>query len=328
MQIRSAPAASDRTAPSPWPTVSAIAFMSRASVIDHAVEAELVAQQPEQDRAQGGRPVVVRREHDVRGHDATRPGVDHGGERREVAIAQHLDRVVDGRQGEVGVDVGRAVPGEVLGAGRDAGGLQPADEGGAVPGDEVGRRAEGPHADDRVAPGRRSRRPRGPGPRRRRRRAAVGPSRRPLRVVASTSSRAPRAAWPGYGEPGAHVEPGDVAALLVGHHQHRAALPCRSRGERSVAWSSSLDVLREPADAAEAVVDPARRASRARVVPTKPVTHRRRGRGGSMLGHPLTAPAASPDDSRRLHGHEEQHHGHRDDRRAGHHRSPSRSSTG
>ena len=107
---------------------------------DHAVEAEVVAQQAEQDRAQGGRLGVVRREDDVRGHHAPHAGLDDRPERRQVALAEHLDRVGDGRQREVGVGAGRAVTREVLGAGGDPRALEAGDERRAVAGDEVGRR--------------------------------------------------------------------------------------------------------------------------------------------------------------------------------------------
>ena len=60
---------------------------------------------------------------------------------------------VDAGQAVVRVDHGVAVAGEVLGAGRDAGGLQALDPGGGVARDERRVVAEAAHADDRVVGG-------------------------------------------------------------------------------------------------------------------------------------------------------------------------------
>ena len=69
---------------------------------------------------------------------------------REFTLVEASQAHVDARHVVVRVDGGVAVAGEVLGAGGDAGGLQPGDVGGGVPGDEAGVGAEGPYADDRV----------------------------------------------------------------------------------------------------------------------------------------------------------------------------------
>ena len=76
-----------------------------------------------------GHPQVAR-------HDRAHAGGDGGRERRQVAVPQHAERRVHGGEDEMGVEPGAAVAGKVLGAGRDAGRLQPGDGGRGVPGDQ------------------------------------------------------------------------------------------------------------------------------------------------------------------------------------------------
>ena len=71
--------------------------------------------------------------------DAGTPG---GDERRQLARGEPLDADVEPRQPEVAVGGGRAVAGEVLDAGGDAGDWRPATPGGRVGGDAVGVRPE------------------------------------------------------------------------------------------------------------------------------------------------------------------------------------------
>src|SRR5690606_19278495 len=84
---------------------------------------------------------------EVPGHD----GPDALGEGRPERPERLFDVAVgDDGHAVVGVDRGVAVPGEVLGAGGDPGGLQAADEGAGVAGDEFGVGAEGAQPDDGV----------------------------------------------------------------------------------------------------------------------------------------------------------------------------------
>ena len=127
--------------------------MSSASVTIDAVEAELVAQHVLQERASRrwrGCPGRARARGCAAVMTHATPRVDRGREGQQLALAQDVGGAVDDRQVEVRVAVGVAVPGEVLGAGRDPGGLQALDPGRGVPGDQVGVGAEAADADDRV----------------------------------------------------------------------------------------------------------------------------------------------------------------------------------
>ena len=167
---------------------------------------------------------------------------------------QHLDRVRDGREGEVGVGTRRAVSGEVLGTRRDARPLQAGDERRAVAGDDVGRGAERADADDGVlgvgvdvdhgrqghvdadvteAPSHCRRHPAGR-----------------VHVVQGAEGRVT-----GVGGAGRRLQAGDVATLLVRQHQHRAE-PVQRAGQPG-RLRLVRDVLGEPADPAQAGVDPA-----------------------------------------------------------------------
>ena len=97
-----------------------------------------------------GRSRVERGHQQVAGHHRLHPGGDGGAERGQLAGVQPVPVGGDPGQVVVGVDAGVAVPGEVLGAGGDAGGLEPADPGGGVPGDQRRVGAEGADADHRV----------------------------------------------------------------------------------------------------------------------------------------------------------------------------------
>ena len=115
---------------------------------DHEpAEAELLAQQPGQDPAAQGRGrVVERRDEQVRGHHRLHVCRDCSAERQQ----RELEVALDGRQIEVRVDVGVAVPREVLRAGGDALALRALDERRDVTGDELRVGAEAAHADHRV----------------------------------------------------------------------------------------------------------------------------------------------------------------------------------
>ena len=134
---RSTPAARARTAASGMPVSALAPAMSRASLTSTPVEAELVAQHPDHGGGERRRAVGVERlDDDVRGHDRGHPGLDGRPERRELALAEHLERGRDAGESVVGVDDGVAVAREVLRAGRDPGGLQAFHPRRAVAGDE------------------------------------------------------------------------------------------------------------------------------------------------------------------------------------------------
>ncbi len=191
----------------------------------------------------------------MRAHDRPRPGGDGGPERREFALAQQVHVGVDPRQRVVRVDRGVAVPGEVLGAGGDAGGLQPLDVGRGVPGDRPGLVAEGPHSDHRVG--------------------GVGVDvrgGRPVEVDAALGEPPPQFGGDpagevdvvdraervvaGEGGPGADLQPGDVAALLVDGDEDVLALLAQLRGQRGELLRG-VDVAAEEADRGEALAEPA-----------------------------------------------------------------------
>ncbi len=220
---------------------------------DQPVEAQLLAEQPGEDALRhGGRQLgVVRVEQDVRGHDALHAGRDGRPERQQV-LAELVGGQVDPGQPEVRVAGRVAVAGEVLGAGRDAGGLQAADVRGGVPGRQVAVAAEGADADHRVV--------------------RVGVDVRVGRVVqvhADGGQVEPDRAGDPLGEvgvvdlaerqvarvggPAGHFEAGDVAALLVGGDQQVAVERVHLRGQRGDLLRGA-DVAAEQGDAAEFAV--------------------------------------------------------------------------
>lgn len=199
---------------------------------DEPVVAEFLAEQTGEDApGEGGREVgIQRRDQDVRAHHRTCARGDRGPERGEFAGVEHRQVGVDARQRVVRVDRGVAVPGEVLGAGRDARCLEAGDVGGRVPGHQVGVGAEGAYADHGVVRVRVHVRRRCP--------VEVHPARgqaaaelegdvtcqhdivhRPQRVIA------------GEGGTGAHLESGDVAALLVDGDEHVVPLGTQLGGQ-------------------------------------------------------------------------------------------------
>ncbi len=204
---------------------------------DQPVEAEpaLVgrgAQQAVQRcRAQGGGAAAVQgRQQDVGAHHGSGAGRDGGAERHEFTFLEGGQVGGDARQVVVGVDGGVAVAGEVLGAGGDAGGLQALDVGGGVPGDQLRVGAEGADTDDGVG------------------RVGVDVGRgRPVEGDAAFGETA--AEFPGdvagqvgvvdgaerevagKGGTAAHLQAGDVAALLVDGDQDVLACAPQLRGE-------------------------------------------------------------------------------------------------
>ena len=73
-------------------------------------------------------------------HDRARPSRDRGAEGRELGLQQRLARRGHRRQADMRVDLGGAVPGEVLRTRSHPGRLQAFDECGDVTGDEPGSR--------------------------------------------------------------------------------------------------------------------------------------------------------------------------------------------
>jgi hypothetical protein len=178
----------------------------------------------------------------------------------------------DDRQVVVGVDGGVAVAREVLGAGGHAGGLQTADERGAVPRDELGVGAERAHPDDRVV---------GVGVDVRVRRvvqgdAGVGQVRAEVvgdllgqrRVVDGAEGQVSgaRAAE-------LRLEPGDVPGLLVDRHDDVGTLGAQLCGEGGHLGGRS-DVAGEQGDAAEAFAEPAPHPVRGRGADEAGLQHR------------------------------------------------------
>ncbi len=253
-QMRSQPAARASTAAPGSPRPRATACMSTASLTSSAVEPELLAQHRQHGRRQGGglRRVERRQEH-VRGHHGDAAGLDGCPERDQLASPQSLRWDVDGRQGEVRVDGRVAVTGEVLRTRTDAGRLEAGDEGGGVPGDQARVRAEAAYADHRVVrvavdvddrrevevdPGRRERRSD-------RARDALGE----VEVVHRAEcgiARVRRSVG--------HVQPGDVAGLLIdGDEDVRAHRVHRGGQRREVVGRA--DVGAERADRAQAALE-------------------------------------------------------------------------
>ncbi|MGX1249309.1 hypothetical protein RKD48_001820 [Streptomyces ambofaciens] len=153
----------------------------------------------------------------------------------------------------VGVDGDVAVTGEVLGAGGDAGRLEAADPRGGVPGDHLGVRAEGAHADDRVV--------------------RVGVHVRARRVVEAHPGRAQLAAEVGGdglgqrrvvdraegevarpGGPGGGLDAGDVARLLVDRDDQIGVLGAQPGGQPGDLLGGD-DVAGEEHDGGQSVAD-------------------------------------------------------------------------
>src|SRR5690606_15760321 len=199
----------------------------------------------------GGAVRVEHRDPDVGAHDRPGAGRDGRPERPQLPLVQGRGVQVDVRQGVVGVDVGVTVPGEVLGAGGHAGGLQALDVGGGVPGDQGGVPAEGAHPDDRVG---------GVG-------VDVG---RGSPVEVDAAGREPAAQFPGdvpgeggvvdgaqgvgagEGGAGADLQAGDVAALLVDGDEEVVPLGPQLGGERGHLLGGG-DVAAEQGDGREAL---------------------------------------------------------------------------
>lgn len=191
----------------------------------------------------------------MRGHHGLGPRRDGRPEGHQLTGVQGLEVHVDAGHRVVRVDRGVAVPGEVLGAGGDTGGLEALDVRGRVPGDEAGVGPEGPDADDRVA------------------RVGVGVGgRRPVQVDAALGEPAAQLLGDGAGQ--VHVvdraegevagergtlpdlQPGDVTAFLVDRDEDVLALGPQLRGERGDLLGR-LDVAAEQGDGGEPFADPA-----------------------------------------------------------------------
>ncbi len=167
----------------------------------------------------------------MRAHDGLGAGGDGGPEGHQFAFLEGAQLGGDVRHVVVGVDGGVAVAREVLGAGGDAGGLEPFDVRGGVPGDQLRIGAEGADADDRVG----------------RVGVDVG-GRGPVQVDAALGEAAAELAGHVVGEPGvvdraqgevageggaaAYFEAGDVAALLVDGDEDVVAFGPQLGGER------------------------------------------------------------------------------------------------
>ncbi|CAM5599114.1 hypothetical protein SFUMM280S_07720 [Streptomyces fumanus] len=224
---------------------------------DQAVVAQFAAEEFDEDPpGEGARVIQVQgRGEDVGAHHRPGAGLDRRAERHQVAFGQHGGVGVDARHRVVGVDGGVAVAGEVLGAGGHTRRLQAGDVGGGVPGDQGGVGAEGPYADHRVV---------GVG-------VDVG-GRGPVEVHAAGGEaaaqfggdapgqlhvvdRAERVVA-GEGGAGAHLQTGDVAALLVDGDQHVVAFGAQLGGERGDLLGGG-DVAAEQGDGREALAEPA-----------------------------------------------------------------------
>ena len=116
---------------------------------DHPGEAELLAQETrEVSAAQRRRRGIDRGDDDVGAHDRARPSRDCGAEGRELGLQQRLARRGHRRQADMRVDLGGAVPGEMLRTRSHPGGLQAFDECGDVTGHEprvAPKRADADH---------------------------------------------------------------------------------------------------------------------------------------------------------------------------------------
>ena len=234
-------------------------------------------------------------------HHRTHARRDGRGEGHQFHLAQHLLGAGQHRQGRVRVLRRRAVAGKVLGAGRDAAALQPADPRFDLPRGAARIRAERAHADDRVEVGqgqvgaRREVR----GDARRDQTPAEGG--RDLIGQLRVGGDAERVVA-GYLGPSTGVQPGDVAAFLVDRHHRVVALLGDTRRQRGHLLVVD-HVAAEQQHAAEAVAHPA----------THPVRRGRPGEPGQQHAggqrpqfrvgpirtaahpiHPFTAPAVTP----------------------------------
>ncbi len=220
-------------------------------------------------------------------HDRANAGRDRSAEGLEGAGVERVDE----RQREMRVDGRVAVAGKVLRAGGDAGALEPSHEGGNVPRDELGVRAERADADDRVLRVRVDVRDR--------REVEVDAGVRQLGAQRRRDALAqldvvddPERCVPRIRAAGRRLEPCHVAALLVDRDDEVLALRAQLGGQRAQLLAA-LDVPRVEDDAAEAV----------REAPSHPVGHGRALEAGKdaarreslEVGHQaLTAPAVRP----------------------------------
>ena len=125
------------------------------------------------------------------------------------------------------------------------------------------------------------------------RRAARAPIAAATRSVSSTSSTAPRARFPGIRAPRRHLEPGDVAALLVDRDQHARPAPRgRRRSARRAARGRERCERRERRRRARR--PSSRRTQSGADSPTNAGEDAGRGEPLELRAHPLTAPAVSP----------------------------------
>ena len=257
-----------------------------------AVEAEFGPQQVDQGRVPRRRLVAERVEADVCGHHRTHAGLDGGGERRQGPLAQDVEARVGRRQLQMRVGNRLAVAGEMLDARGDADALHALDEGCDVPGHELRIGAERANADDRagrvdehvghgrevdVDPGRRQL-------------AADRPSdaARQGGVVDRAEREVPRERAPARG-----LEPGDVAALLVGRHQQVRLLRTQ-RGRQCGHLLRLGDVAGEEDDAAEALLQQSFQPVRNGLAEEAGEETGRRSGAEPAVAHPRTAPAVSP----------------------------------
>ena len=180
---------------------------------------------------------------------------DGRAERHQLTGVQRVEVRHRSGQGVVGIHVGVAVSGEVLGAGGDSGGLETFDVRDGVAGGERGVGAEGPDTDDRVV--------------------GVGVDvrgRRPVEVDPAFGESAAQFTGDGPGEvrvvhraqrvvageggAGAYLQAGDVSALLVDRDEHVVPLGPQLCGEGRELIRRE-DIAAEQADGREAFTDPA-----------------------------------------------------------------------
>jgi hypothetical protein len=118
----------------------------------HAVVLELAAQDAV-DHGLGDRSRILGvqlRVEDVRHHDRRDPGRDRALEGTDLHVFQARAALLDRRQREMGIEVGVAVPGKVLGRRHHAAALKPLDHGDAQSSHPLGVVAERAVADDGI----------------------------------------------------------------------------------------------------------------------------------------------------------------------------------